>query len=53
MLKTLAKGLVIIIIAALLTGYVLFNPKYSTELNFEGEKITIVRNQNNIPNIKA
>ena len=53
MLKALVKGFVILAVTVLLLGYVLFNPKYATELTFEGEEITIVRNQNNIPNIKA
>ena len=53
MLKAVAKLFAILVIAGLLIGYVLFDPKYATELTFEGEKITIVRNQNNIPNIKA
>ena len=53
MIKAVSKLLAIIVIAGLLIGYVLFDPKYATELTFEGEKITIIRNQNNIPNIKA
>lgn len=53
MLKTLGKAIGAVVVAALLLAFVLFNPTYVAELSFGGEGITIVRNQYNIPNIKA
>lgn len=53
MLKSIIKILLWTAIIASAALYILFAPNYATSITYKGSKITIHRNQNNIPNIYA
>jgi penicillin amidase len=52
-MKSILRLFFITIFLAIGGFYYYFSPTYASELHYNGETITIFRNENNIPNIYA